>query len=351
MTDKCLPGAGAQEISEKLLGAFDLPLLQDAMLKLEVTLHSTQGAQNPQLHIALRIGQERMYVVRNLPTFLRALERGERIAFGKGFALEPSATRFDRPDLLILETLGEIEAAQRPCETQGYRAPQDGKFLPLPPNQAKRILRLLMAKPFRLALGADLVDIDCVEHLHLPMFFTLSGGMQGLTLNVQMSDDVIPLTEDCMFVYSEGRAGLLAPRQRVLLRTLLGHLREGRVNVRFTEKDTERMISELLPQLELTGRVRMEASLEQRLMRLPLLTRVYLDREDASITARVLFCYGEHEIDPFAPRAGEKVAGPLLMRDAVAERSILDELSRAGFRVRAGKGLSARNPADPDLPV
>lgn len=311
--------------------------MQDALLKLEVTLHIARGASAPQLHIALRIGQERMYVVRSLPAFLRALERGERVAFGKGFALEPSAMRFDRPDLLILETLGEIEAAQRPCEVQGYRAPQDGKFLPLPPIQAKRILRLLMAKPFRLALGADMVDVDCVEHMHLPLFFTLSGGMQGLALSVQMPEDVVPLTEDCMFVYAEGRTGLLASRQRVLLRTLLDHAREGRVHVRFAEKDTERMISELLPQLELAGRVRMEASLEQRLMRLPLVTRVFLDREDAAITARVLFCYGEHEVDPFAPRVGEKASGPLLMRDAVAERSVLDELSRAGFRVRAGK--------------
>ncbi|HML45791.1 MAG TPA: SNF2 helicase associated domain-containing protein [Clostridia bacterium] len=337
MTENRLPGIGAQELSDKLLGAFDLPLMQDALLKLEATLHISRNAQTPQLHIALRIGQERMYVVRNLPTFLRALERGERIAFGKGFALEPSAMRFERPDLLILEVLGEIEAAQRPCEAQGYRAPQEGKFLPLPPQQAKRVLRLLMAKPFRLALGADIVDIENVEHLHLPMLFTLSGGMQGLHLLVQMPDDVVPLTDDCMFIYTGGRVGLLAQRQRVLLRTLRSHIRDGRINIRFSEKDTERMISELLPQLELTGRVRMEASLEQRLMRLPLIARVFLDREDASITARVLFCYGEHEIDPFAPRVGEKASGPLLMRDAVAERNVLDELSRAGFRVRAGK--------------
>ena len=80
--------------SDALLSAFDPPLPQEAPLRLEVNLHlSAQGSETP-LHVALRVGMERLYVVRSLPSFLRALEKGEPIPFGKGFTLDPSSMRF-----------------------------------------------------------------------------------------------------------------------------------------------------------------------------------------------------------------------------------------------------------------
>lgn len=75
--------------SDALLSAFDPPLPQEAPLRLEVNLHlSAQGSETP-LHVALRVGMERLYVVRSLPSFLRALEKGEPHPLRKGLYARP----------------------------------------------------------------------------------------------------------------------------------------------------------------------------------------------------------------------------------------------------------------------
>ncbi|MEG0767958.1 MAG: SNF2 helicase associated domain-containing protein, partial [Clostridia bacterium] len=331
----------AQEAAADLLQAFEPVLLQDAQLKMEITLHLSLQALQPQLHIALRMGQDRMYVVRSLPQFLRAMESGETITFGKGFVLEPRWMSFDRVDMQVLGILREIESAQWPCEQQGYRAPQEGKFLPLPAPQAARILRLLRARSFRMAYLGEIDAQESVECFHLSMRFHLRGAGRSLLLEAELPADLQPLTPDCEFVRCEGRAVQLSLTQRQVVRVLLPHLREGRALFRFDDADTERMVSELLPRLELAGSVEMESGIRRRMIRMPLRVQLYLDRDGAEVTVRTVFHYGDTQIDPFAPQAEKglqpELPPPLLMRDAAGERAVLDELARAGFKVRAGR--------------
>ena len=80
----------------------------------------------------------------------------------------------------------------------------------------------------------------------------------------------------------------------------------------------------------------MEAMLEK----LPLKAQLYLDRMQRHIAARVRFCYGERVIDPFdetPPPAALAPGEKLLLRDAAAERSVLDALGAAGFTVTKGQ--------------
>lgn len=100
-------------------------------------------------------------------------------------------------------------------------------------------------------------------------------------------------------------------------------------------------MGELVPFLKLTGLVEISDELRRQLIQLPLVARVYLDRSanGRDVVARAQFRYGDRTIDPFdetplpenLPR-GEK----LLLRDAAAERKVLDALGAAGFIVSKG---------------
>ena len=100
-------------------------------------------------------------------------------------------------------------------------------------------------------------------------------------------------------------------------------------------------MGELVPFLKLTGLVEISDELRRQLIQLPLVARVYLDRSAnvRDVVARAQFRYGDRTIDPFdetplpenLPR-GEK----LLLRDAAAERKVLDALGAAGFIVSKG---------------
>ena len=340
-------------LCDALLNAMDDPLPQDSQPDLEITLHAglaTAGSVSaqrgePQVHIALRIGRGRMYVVRNMAAFLRALSYGERVVFGKGFALEPGDTRFSHVDDLILQHLTLVEAAQRlpydtppPRTSAGESAERPRKFFQLPQPCVPGLLRLLFARPFRLAARGQIVNIEHVERTPLPMRFDLKERFDSCVLTVRMASDTLPLTDDCQFVYSAGRVHALAEGQKDILRVLLsGRIASARTEIVFPPDRKERMISELLPILERTGELTVDPQLAARIVRGTLEASVYLDREDARIVARVNFKYDNITVDPFAKRETGVRTDRLLTRDIAAERAVLEELSRAGFKVRSGQ--------------
>ena len=93
------------------------------------------------------------------------------------------------------------------------------------------------------------------------------------------------------------------------------------------------IMGELLPTLMRGYAVVLDEKLERRMLRLPLLPKVYLDQEHGEIVARLRFCYGDIELDPFKLRREDH---RLILHDAQRERRVLEALAQAGFRVRKG---------------
>lgn len=322
---------------EQLLAAFEPPLSPDTLLRMEVNLHLPGNTEDAVLFVALRVGQERMYVVRSLPAFLRALSRGDAQHFGKGFVLDPKSTRFERIDTHILQLLSEIETAQRPCEAQGYTLPQNGKFMPLGEQAALRLLRLLMARPFRYVSGKEIIDCDPIASGEIPLSVHVSEGGNGLSLNIRCEGEVVPIVPSYEFVYCDGTFLRLPEAQRGVARLLLPRFRNGEVLCTFSRQDIPRVISEVLPQMERAAEVSLSESLAGRVRREALSTRVYVDRAGERVIVRVAFQYGDTVIDPFRREAHGDPDGVLLVRDTSGEHAVLETLSQAGFRVSDGQ--------------
>ncbi|MDR0929673.1 MAG: DEAD/DEAH box helicase [Oscillospiraceae bacterium] len=320
-----------------LLRAFDPPISPDTPLRLEVNLYLPDAGEEAALHVALRVGAERLYVVRSIAAFLRALSKGESVSFGKGFTLDPSSMCFEQMDARLLAVLSEVEAAQRPCEAQGYRSPQNGKFMPLGAQTALRVLHFLRARPFRLVTGGDILRCDAIAREVIPLRCRIEEEGRGLLLTVETPSDVKPITPDCAFVRAQGRIVQTLAAQRRVLRALWPQLAEGRRAFHFQPSEVETIISEIMPQLEMGAEMALSDALAARVRREALAARVYIDREGARVVVRVLFQYGDTAIDPFSRRAPREGAETLLVRDAAAEFGVLDTLAQAGFHVREGR--------------
>ena len=59
------------------------------------------------LRIGIKIGEDRLYVVRHIPHFLSCREKGEALPFGKGFEYRPKWMRFDEKQNQLLDILAE----------------------------------------------------------------------------------------------------------------------------------------------------------------------------------------------------------------------------------------------------
>ena len=283
------------------------------------------------LRIGLKIGEDRLYVVRHIPHFLECRESGEPLPFGKGFEYRPQWMRFDEKQSRLLDILAEC------CEAPAARTltGTDARVMPLPPRTAARVLEALRDMPFFLHAAGEQYEISGIESRPLPLNFHLSGTPQKLNMTAEIPELLLPLTRDFHFVLADGEC-LEAPlEQRELLMVLHQYASGAKTQFPFPAQDTRKVMSELLPFLLRVGTVTIDPALKSRFLRLPLSARVYLDKDGPDVTARVSFVYGQVEIDPF--QAESLPEGILLLRDAPGERSVLDELARDGFRVCRGK--------------
>ena len=282
------------------------------------------------LRIGLRIGEDRMYVVRHIPHFLQCRESGETMSFGKGFEYRPQWMRFDEKQNHLLDILAEY------CEN-GPRQTLNGteaRVMLLPPRAAARVLEALRGMPFTLRINEKQYALSGIGSRMLPLNFHLSGPPQKLTMTAELPSTLFPLTKDFRFVLADGECLLIPPEQRSLLAALHRYSDGRETQFLFTAGDTQRVMSELLPFLLRVATVTIDPSLESHFLHLPLVARVYLDKDGSNVTAQVSFTYGQVTLDPFSP---ESVPGDaLLLRDAPGERAVLDELAQDGFHVYKG---------------
>ncbi len=338
---------GAWKDMEKRKAALGGPLLWKAMecalpeagtVRMEITLLLSRDASGaPALRVGIRAGEDRLYVVRSLPQFLDAIDSQTPLPFGKGFVFRPEWMRFTPRENAVLDVLRALCQAQ--SDVGVTRHGMEARTMRLPPRFALTLLHLLKHLPFRLAVNGVAHHVPSVQEKELPLSFQVSGGPRSLTITAQLSGEWMPLTPDCAYVWMNGEVVALNKMQQSVATVLFAQEDDGSASFDFFGENAPRALSELVPWLKLTGVVELDPALAKQIVRTPLAAKVYLDRAGQEVVARTVFAYGPHEIDPFAAPGREQGEGEprLLMRDASAERAVLDELANAGFHVRKGR--------------
>ncbi len=299
--------------------------VSDAMVLRPVLL-----IRNRELYIALKAGEDRLYVVRSIPRFLEARETREDLSFGKGFTYKPSWMRFSPDAEKLLDILSEY-CATSPDAVSGAAA----KIIRLRPLTGRRVLESLRNTEFELKTDEESVLCPGIPEMRCDFSFFFSGTPREIRLTCEVPPDLRILRCGSEFVWADGAIRYVNEKDRALVEVLSRFSRDGKALFLFSPEDSPRVLSELLPSLLSSKHVVIGGELEKRMIRLPLAAEAYLDREGSDITCRIVFRYGEMEIDPFNPASDEKRM--LIIRDVKKEYAVLDELARSGFHVQGGK--------------
>ncbi len=333
----------------KLMAAMERTLPEDGTLRLAVRLiveplreeEVIRENQPCRIRIVLLIGEERLYVVKSIPALIEAIDNGMPIEFGKGFTFHPEWMRFGRTENRILAILRSMCLAQKECGATLRGADQREMLLPAPFVEA--ILQELHALPFSIKDGENTHAVKRVLQTRIPLHFRVSSDLRGLSVVARFPKEFRPLTASCTYALVGDKVVHVEEAQRAVLRVLYTEQLAGGSQCQFDYpvREAARVIGELVPFLQMTSVVEIADELQRQLIRLPLTSRVYLDRaaNNKDVVARVSFRYGEREIDPFdeAP-IPESISrsDKLLLRDAAAERQVLDALGASGFTVSKG---------------
>ena len=206
----------ALEMERRLMRA-SAPALLDAVAGLlpvsdAMTLRPVLLIRGREIYLALKAGEERLYVVRSIPRFLEARENREELSFGKGFAYKPSWMRFSPECEKLLDVLAEYCA-----ETGEAATGANAKILRLKPRTARRVLECLREIEFEMKTDAESVLCGGIPEMESDFSFLFSGTPREIRLTCEVPRDLAVLTAGGEFVWADGAIRHVGEKDRALV--------------------------------------------------------------------------------------------------------------------------------------
>lgn len=327
-----------------LFGDRQITVKSPVSLEPTFELEKSGGAGRSLLRsLKLRIGQDKLYVVRDIRKLLYHKENNLEMSFGKKFTYYPSRHEFRGRDLELMNLLQEIYETDKLVTSFATGRTNTGIFrnakVYLTDSAFKRFLKIYKDSPFHAVILGNKIEAAMIKEEDIPVSFLLSNDGKDLVLSIDFEGSMLPLTEDGEYFYSGNSIYHITKQQSEYLKPFyMAMLYQKGRKLRFIEQDKQRFVSEILPFAEKAGRLVIAEQVRSAIEKLPLEAEVYLDRDGSDLTAEVRFIYGEHIFNPFVPYDKTSAStNKLLIRDIRNEEAILDILGMTDFRVMEGK--------------
>lgn len=307
----------------------------------ELTREAGAG-KSPVPALRLRIGQDRLYVVKDVKVLLYHMENNMELTFSKKFTYSPSSHEFKGKGLELVNMLKDIyETDKLIMSLNNSKGPgifPNGRVL-LTDSSLKRFFGIYKDDRFKAVILGKGYESATVREENIPVNFTLTNDGQDLVLNIGFEGSMLPITGDGEYFYYDSDIYRISKQQSEYLKPFyMAMMYQKSRKIRFIEEDKQRFVSEILPFAEKAGNLVISEQVLSTIEKVPLTAEVYLDRHDSDITAEVRFIYGDNTINPFMPQI--KTSTPsekLLIREIENEEAILDILGMAEFIVREGR--------------
>lgn len=337
----------ASQATEELLAFFENHTSEpyQDLLNMELQLQVSAGYFMT-VELSLRLGLQRLYIVKDLGEFLRCLKKGETLEFGKQFTFEPYRQAFreiDRPIINLLLEMYDQHEAWYHMENPYSASTFPKKNLPLTGIYLKKFLDSVGDKPISLTLGSHGPNETLIHREGLPLGFSIRPSEKDIALTLDAEQLPLQLTSEGPYYLFKNEIYLAASYQQEILPPILKAFRKASSDTLILPAETrEFFVSEALPVIQKAGKLEIDTELATKFTQEDLRTKIFLERGlNNGISARVEFHYGEISINPFASsesrHASEGSEDFILIRQSEAERKVLGILERAEFNVNQSK--------------
>ena len=298
--------------------------------------------RGPSAALTLRIGLDRLYVVRNINELLECIKNNTELTYGKGFSFNPSIYDFTDSDKPIISYLQEMWQNENLIDyLTGDMKKQTvfkDKEIFLSEAALKRLLELLKASSFNVIYDDMKVENTKIVEQDIPIEFIMTKNATAVELDIDTKYPLHQITSDCEFFLYENKICKLSKQQSDYIRPFYEYISSQKLNkISFLEQDKERFFAELLPFIEKIGQVYIDDELQAMVEKLEFEPEIYLDRFEDIITADVKFKYGERTINPFSADGNKPASDKILIRDMENEGIILDILAETDCKVSGNR--------------
>ncbi|MGE6552982.1 SNF2 helicase associated domain-containing protein [Bacillus mycoides] len=316
---------------------------QKHMLRIEFMCKSYRESSmsirsgNMLLRIEMKVGLDRMYVVRNIKEFLKNIKTYHTHAFTKKFTYAPTKHRFSDTDYEILYMLQDIvnnESFYRNNYSYYWQESRTtDRELLIPPMMGKEFLsQLTQCHVTFVHEQMVYTDINYLEE-SAPFVFRLHAPQEDafeLVLS-QLSHIVYFDSYNCMFL--DGTFYTLSDEQKILLEgvrqnTVLEHA------IPISKEQMGSFLSYVLPSLKKIGVIEMTDNISNQIMQPPLTSKLWVEKVNNRICVTLEYHYNDWVINPFSPKQdqlGEQTT--ILIRDREKEQEMMELIKNAPLHI------------------
>lgn len=305
-------------------------------LALQVTVNEPLKSRQSKAFVGLYAGSSKMYKVSNTKKFIQDYYNHKEIRLGKEFRYIPEECQFEPTSAAVLAYLTEIYEIQETLGKTYYSNLFNRQELVVSQNMLCKLLRLAEG------LHCDIILRDKkMENMEIMC------SNPKLSMELQMEDEVLSLhdmgQEPIISICEDGsilcyQGGIYLPDMEFLANlrpfftTLFG---KKQSELEFRGENMGSFIEKVLPVIKKTMNIQVPEKIKDHYIVEQLQPKLYFDidrsRQRPVLVARMIFAYGEHEVNPLQD---EHKGSYILVRDREEEEQLLRLMYDKHFSVR-----------------
>lgn len=305
-------------------------------LALQVTVNEPLKSRQSKAFVGLYAGSSKMYKVSNTKKFIQDYYNHKEIRLGKEFRYIPEECQFEPTSAAVLAYLTEIYEIQETLGKTYYSNLFNRQELVVSQNMLCKLLRLAEG------LHCDIILRDKkMENMEIMC------SNPKLSMELQMEDEVLSLhdmgQEPMISICEDGsilcyQGGIYLPDMEFLANlrpfftTLFG---KKQSELEFRGENMGSFIEKVLPVIKKTMNIQVPEKIKDHYIVEQLQPKLYFDidrsRQRPVLVARMIFAYGEHEVNPLQD---EHKGSYILVRDREKEEQLLRLMYDKHFSVR-----------------
>ena len=305
-------------------------------LALQVTVNEPLKSRQSKAFVGLYAGSSKMYKVSNTKKFIQDYYNHKETRLGKEFRYIPEECQFEPTSAAVLAYLTEIYEIQETLGKTYYSNLFNRQELVVSQNMLCKLLRLAEG------LHCDIILRDKkMENMEIMC------SNPKLSMELQMEDEVLSLhdmgQEPIISICEDGsilcyQGGIYLPDMEFLANlrpfftTLFG---KKQSELEFRGENMGSFIEKVLPVIKKTMNIQVPEKIKDHYIVEQLQPKLYFDidrsRQRPVLVARMIFAYGEHEVNPLQD---EQKGSYILVRDREEEEQLLRLMYDKHFSVR-----------------
>lgn len=290
------------DYSKKLLEQLDEDDNEKEMLNIEVSLEKKSYFRGePFFEANFKIGSNHLYVMKNIPEFVKAKINEEKLIYGKNFIYDPKRHYFSEEDERIIDFIEEYAGLNEALGSgPSYGRTSSGlisknKMLVIPSQTLRRFLECLSHKKI-IFMEKDEEKKIQIKKEDMPLMFNLEESDNSINLTIA-NNLPKPLTyKGDVYIYDDV-VYLPSKKQAQKYKLFYSALKDNE-KLSFKGEKKKDVFTKIIPALDIiTKEVNLDDNLKKNIVKEDLKIEIFFDRDKKSTWADVKMNYGEESFN------------------------------------------------------